>query len=317
MSTETAAAPDANAIVTSTDDSGRTLSGVGASAEHLAEVMERHAPEETPAPAESAAPPEPAKPSRGRARFSELAHQRDEAKQRADTLERELTELRAKSSTAPASSPPAPAPTSTSVPNVGDSGRSTRPQPSEDEVGTKYKTYADFVLDSARWVVEQQQSDFDARIQQRIEGDRATRDFLSHAESTWAKGRKVYPDFDTVRMTGPGAHVPMDAEKIRTILHHPATEHMQYVIAKDAALAQQLAQMGPIDFGMAMASFAPAGPAAPLASTGANGSTTPPAPMQPVGSGSPTTAPSSADLAHKGDYHAYKARREAERKARR
>lgn len=307
-------APDANAIVTSTDDSGRTLSGVGASAEHLAEVMERHAPEETPAPAESATPSEPKPPTRGQKRFSELTKAAKDAEARAATYERELTELRAKSSTAPASSPPAPAPTSTSVPNVGDSGRVSRVQPSEDEVGTKYKTYADFVVDSARWVAEQQSTDIDARIRQSIEADRATRDFLSHAESTWAKGRKVYPDFDTVRMTGPGAHVPMDAEKIRTILHHPATEHMQYVIAKDAALAQQLAQMGPIDFGMAMASFAPAGPAAPLASTGATGSTTPPAPMQPVGSGSPTTVVSSADAAHKGDYAAYKARRDVELK---
>jgi hypothetical protein len=323
------AAPDAHTIVTSTDDTGRTLSGVGVTTEALAEVMERRSPAEeavgTSAPdaetQQQATPAAaPVKQTRGRERFSELAHQRDEAKQRAETLERELTEWKAKASQAPAAPAVAspPAPSSPSVPNGGDSGHSsTRPQPSEDEVGTKYKTYAEFVVDSARWVAEQQPFDIDARVRQSIEADRASRDFLAHAESTWAKGRKVYADFDALRTSGPGSQVPMDHAKIQAILHHPQSEHVQYAIVKDGALAQRLASMGPIEFGYALASLVPTAAAAPLASTARPGSQTPPAPVQPVGSGSPTTAPSISDLARQGDYQAYKAQRAADRQRRR
>jgi hypothetical protein len=184
-------------------------------------------------------------------------------------------------------------------------------------VGTKYKTYAEFVVDSARWVAEQQPFDIDARVRQSIEADRASRDFLAHAESTWAKGRKVYADFDALRTSGPGSQVPMDHAKIQAILHHPQSEHVQYAIVKDGALAQRLASMGPIEFGYALASLVPTAAAAPLASTARPGSQTPPAPVQPVGSGSPTTAPSIVDHARRGDYPAYKAQRTADRQNRR
>lgn len=325
MSAEAATTPDPNATVSHEQD-GRTLSGVGTTAEALAEVMERHAPvEEAPAtPSQPAQATEPPKPTRGQARFSELTQARKDAEAKAAAYEKELTELRAKVGAPPSTAPPAPpsspAPvvSSPSVPNGGDSGRFTPPaptrqQPSEDEVGTKYKTYAEFVVDSARWVAEQQQADIDARIRSSIEADRATRDFLSHAESTWAKGRKVYADFDAMRTTGPGSQVPLHPEKINAILFHPQSEHLQYAIVKDGALAQRLAQANPIEFGLLLAALAPTAAAAPLASTATSGSITPPAPMQPVGSGSKTTTTPSAEFAAKGDYESYKARRAEER----
>jgi hypothetical protein len=314
---------DPHAISTHESSDGRTLSGVGTTSEALADVMERHEPAPVEAPPEPSTPTETPKPAtRGQARFAELTKARKDAEAKAATFERELTELRAKSAPAPAvpvSVPSAPAPPSPSGPERGDSGHLStgRTQPSEDEIGTKYKTYAEFVVDSARWVAESQQSDIDARIRQSIEADRASRDFLSHAESTWAKGRKVYADFDAMRTTGPGSQVPMDHAKIQAILQHPASEHVQYAIVKDGALAQRLAQANPIDFGMILSTLAPTNGAAPLASTPTAGTITPPAPIQPVGSGSPTTPTPSAEAAHKGDYAAYKARREAERKARR
>lgn len=307
---------DSNQQVTQSDGDGRTLSGIGTTSEKLAEVMERHAPVEEPAPATTPGEAPPVKPTRGQQRFAELTRARKQAEEKAVTLERELNELRgrtgapAQAALPSASEPPTPPQAAQFVQPAPSQGR---PQPSEDDIGTKYKTYADFVVDSARWVAEQEASNIDARIRSSIEADRATRDFLAHAESTWAKGRKVYSDFDTVRTTGPGAQVPMDHAKIRTILHHPQTEHMQYVIAKDAALATRLAQMGDIEFGMAMASFAPPGAAGNLASTAPNGNSTPPAPVQPVGSSSPTTVVPSANYAHQGNYPAYKMQRERER----
>jgi hypothetical protein len=325
--TETAA-PDPNAITTHESATGRTLSGMGVTSEALADVMERHEPEPVEAPTETpSTPAEPVKQSRGQARFAELTKARKEAEAKAATYERELAELRAKVQPPTAPTPPAtapvaaaaPAPPSPSGPERGDSGlpSGNRPQPTEDEIGTKYKTYAEFVLDSARWVAEEQQSGIDARIRQSIEADRASRDFLNHAESTWAKGRKVYADFDAMRTTGPGSQVPMDHAKIQAILQHPQSEHVQYAIVKDGALAQKLAQANPIEFGMLLSTVAPTNGAAPLASTPTAGTMTPPAPIQPVGSGSPTTPSPSAEAARKGDYAAYKARREAERKARR
>jgi hypothetical protein len=323
------AAPDPNAITTHESATGRTLSGMGVTSEALADVMERHEPEPVDAPAETpAAPTEPAKPSRGQARFAELTKARKEAEAKAATYERELAELRAKVQP-PATVPPSPLPSPTAAtttpppspsgPERGDSGlpSGSRPQPTEDEIGTKYKTYAEFVLDSARWVAEEQQSGIDARIRQSIEADRASRDFLNHAESTWAKGRKVYADFDAMRTTGPGSQVPMDHAKIQAILQHPQSEHVQYAIVKDGALAQKLAQANPIEFGMLLSTVAPTNGAAQLASTPTAGTITPPAPIQPVGSGSPTTPSPSADAARKGNYAEYKARREQERKARR
>jgi hypothetical protein len=323
------ATPDVNAIVTHESSDGRTLTGTGVTTEALAEVMDRHEPAPVEAPAQTAptTTTEPAKPSRGQARFAELTKARKEAEAKAATYERELAELRAQvqppTAPAPQTAAPAaamaPAPPSPSGPERGDSGHPSglRAQPTEEEIGTKYKTYAEFVLDSARWVAEEQQSGIDARIRASIEADRASRDFLSHAESTWAKGRKVYADFDTMRTTGPGSQVPMDHAKIQAILHHPASEHVQYAIVKDGALAQRLANANPIEFGMLLSTVAPTNGAAPLASTPSAGSITPPAPIEPVGSGSPTTPTPSAEAAHKGNYEAYKARREAERKARR
>jgi hypothetical protein len=325
--TETAA-PDPNAITTHESATGRTLSGMGVTSEALADVMERHEPEPVEAPTETpSTPAEPVKQSRGQARFAELTKARKEAEAKAATYERELAELRAQVQPPTAPTPPATAPVaaaaqappSPSGPERGDSGlpSGSRPQPTEDEIGTKYKTYAEFVLDSARWVAEEQQSGIDARIRQSIEADRASRDFLNHAESTWAKGRKVYADFDAMRTTGPGSQVPMDHAKIQAILQHPQSEHVQYAIVKDGALAQKLAQANPIEFGMLLSTVAPTNGAAPLASTPSAGTMTPPAPIQPVGSGSPTTPSPSADAARKGNYAEYKARREQERKARR
>jgi hypothetical protein len=331
MSETAVATPDPNAISTHESSDGRTLSGMGVTSEALADVMERHEPE--PVAEAPAAPAEPAKPAtRGQARFAELTKARKDAEARATQFEKELTELRSQSSQTPAAPTPTVAPAATvptspspSGPERGDSGRPSglRTQPSEDEIGTKYKTYAEFMVDSARWVTEQAgyvpRADVEAIIRQGIEADRASRDFNATVESTRAKGRKVYADFDAMVKSGPGSQVPMDGAKIHAILTHPATEHLQYAIMKDGALAQRLAQANPIEFGMLLSTLAPTNGAAPLASTPNAGTITPPAPIQPVGSGSPTTPTPSASLIKGYDFDksGYREKRAQERKARR
>src|ERR1035437_7907439 len=99
--------------VTSVEQDGRTLSGVGVEASDLEAVMERHAPEPKPeteaAPVAAtdkptdAAPAPEEKPKRGAQRFSDLTHERDLAKAEAatakaerETLARERDELKAR-----------------------------------------------------------------------------------------------------------------------------------------------------------------------------------------------------------------------------
>src|SRR4051812_3589541 len=95
--------------------------------------MERHAPPEEPAaappPASTPQPPDTAaalKPTRGQARFAELSAARKAAEERAAAIEKQFNDYKAsQAATAPQpSSSPAAAPTSPSVPNGADSGRS-------------------------------------------------------------------------------------------------------------------------------------------------------------------------------------------------
>lgn len=320
-----AVAPDQQV---SYESNGRIITGIGTSESNLADVMERYEPQEahateTPATPEkpAAATPEPAQPpSRGRQRFADLTAKAKAAEERAATLERELTEWKSKASSVPVPSSP-PAPLSSSVPNEGDSGRATRAQPTEEEIGTKYKSYADFVVDSARWVAEQQQSDIDARVRQAIEADRAQQGFQSQVNSVFDRGRHAYPDFDAVRASGPGATIsiapnPQEYQiRSQAILSHPAAEHLIYVISQDAALAHRLGQLDSIAFGMELARLAPssagASPASPAVSN-----VVAPVPYQPVGAASKTSTPALAELAKKAsedfDSSGYSQRRRKE-----
>jgi hypothetical protein len=167
------------------------------------------------------------------------------------------------------------------------------------------------------------------RTRDSIDSDRARDTFHSHIERSWVRGRSAYADFDAVRTNGPGANVAMPAAAVKAIYELPNTEHVQYAIMRDGALAQKLsgiamrAARGDLgaayEFGAALANVAPDGPAASSASTGSPSSVMPPAPIQPVGSGSKTTTPSSAELVKGFDFDAsgYRERRAAERGGRR
>jgi len=302
----------------SAEQDGRVLSGAadsGATSEALQEVMDRHAPEPETAPATEATPAtptatEPVKESRGRQRFTDLTREREEARAEAATakaereaIARERDELKARLSQ-PQQPPREPERPVAPV--------YTRPEPDVNEVGTKYETYEQFTRDQALWVHEQQAQSFDGRIQQALERDRYQRTFNDTIEKTRAKGRETYADFNVHALNGPGAQVPMSGDRLEAIIHHPQSEHLQYAIGKDAALAQRLATVGPIEFGIELAKLVPA----------SNGTShtaptfTAPAPMQPVGTGSRTTVTPATELAGKGfdfDKSGYRQRRAQER----
>lgn len=314
---------DSNTI-TSHEQDGRVLSGVGVTADRLAETMDRHAPEpepDTPAkPADAAPATDAPVPSRGRQRFSDLTRERDEArgetaKERTarEALEREVTELRAKVQTPaqPATPDPAKEPAKAAEP--------TRAKPSEDEIGTKYQSYADFTEDLADWKYEQRQAALDPAktVREILAQERERQTFVSDLRASQDRGRKAYPDFDTL-LNGPAGAVQLGrtdeegVERVRFITQHPASEHIQYAILKDSAVAKSLQVADAYTFGTIVAGLIPA--PAPVKPAW----TPPPSPHPTVGASSPTTPTASGELAKKGydfDSSGYREKRAAERAA--
>jgi len=327
---------DPNAPVSHEVD-GRVLTGVGVSADDLAETMDRHT---TPDPSPTAAPaPTPDTPpaprddagkfkTRGQRRFDDLTREREEAKRDAESLrakydasQRELETLRA----ARAVRDPEPA-----APPVAPVAPAGRPKPTEDEIGDKYQSYGDFVEDLADWKAEQRLSalDFDARVRQSIEADRASRSLQDRIVQQLTTARETYADFDAVLTTGPGAAVTLGPtpaigqQRVQAVSLLPNGPHLIYAIANDAALATRLAGMSDLEFGMALSSLAPSqGVASPASTPAMVSPVLVPPPFQPVGAGSKTTATPSSDLPKKAgfdyDRSGYRESRARERGSRR
>lgn len=335
--------------IVSHEQDGRILSGVNPddTAETLQKVMARHAPKaegteappisepappsEPPPVEEPPAPPEPAKESRGAKRIAQLTaaqkeeqrarqaveQERDALKQRIEALEQ--AQVRA------AGAPPQPVATEAPPPQAPPLQQFQQlaqvlPPVLQDFnnflVTYPQATYNDFELARLQFVDQARAAEFDARFRQSIEADRASRSFLERTEETRVKARGVYPDFDAVVTQGPGASVFFEQPRLDLIINSPHAGHLQYVIAKDAALANRLATCSPYQFAAELAKITPTSAVARPAPTGTQESATPPVPYQPVGTGSTTTTPSSAELI-KGsfdfDKSGYREKRAAER----
>jgi hypothetical protein len=94
---------------------------------------------------------------------------------------------------------------------------------------------------------------------------------------------------------------PQEAVQRATfIIQHPQSEHLQYAIMRDGALATKLQQADPFTFGIEIAKLAAAH------ETNGQESRTqqapPPAPYVPVSGGSATTQPSPAEMVKKGGH---------------
>ena len=134
---------------------------------------------------------------------------------------------------------------------------------------------------------------------------------------TFTRGRAQFGDFDAVLKTADAIQIPPSHQE--AILSLPNAEHVMYALAKDhAKLNAILAIQNPVLLGVQLASVIPRTEAvalSPASTPVAVRTTNAPAPPQPVGAGSRTAQPSLEELAASGNYEAYKARREAERKA--
>lgn len=321
-------------VIARHEQGDRALSG-GTDADQLAETMERHAPPEpaeaagtgaVPAAPEgaSAAPAPEVKPTRGQQRFSELAKARDAATARADAAEARARELEARVSAPPAREPeprqlavepakPATVPERFDFPDYDDAYIAANP-------GKSYKDWEiDRLVAFRQW--DRAQDDTDARIERTIAAREAKRELDATIAQSRTKGREAYADFDTVIASGPGGAVHLHADpakasqRVAAVFLHPQTEHLQYAISRDAALAERLAGLDDIAFGFELARLAP-GTAAPVAPRRAEPKPIP-APFQPVNGNSATVAVASSELAGKGydfDTSGYREKRATERK---
>lgn len=310
----------------------RVLTGVGVSEESLRETVERHAPAE-PSDIPESTPPAPsparneqgqfAKPPKGRERFQALTAERDTERQKREAAERERDELKARlSAPPPVQAPvPAPAPTPEKPPPVFQFAQyDAWVQEHPDATWDDWNRAAVQAQVNHEW--QQRQSDLSAQIRKELAAAHADQQFWTHVDQVTARAKATYPDFETVIASGPGARIVLgrDAEmgtaRVKYIAQLPQAEHVQYAIAKDASLAQRLAGMSDLEFGVTVAGLAPSNhlTAAP---TPTPRTPTPPQPYQPVGSGTQTTVPQSSELVSKAgfdfDKSGYRERRAAER----
>jgi hypothetical protein len=294
-------APDPHETATVTDSKGRELSGSGVTEADLSEGLRD-------APALEGQPDTPKEP-RGRQRYAELTKARDEAKaavlaekQRNDALASRLALLEA--ATTKALQPEQP------VEPVPEG----RQKPTSAEIGTKYVDYESFVEDLSDWKAEQREiklrEEFNARFEQRIEAERASRAQSSQADTVLTRGRAAYTDFDAKVSACP---VVFPEAMLRAIVALPHAEHIEYALASDPALAARIAKIPDgLTLGLELAKLQPSeGRVMPASQPRAVRSSQAPPPFEPVGTGTQTTSPPLADLAASGNYEAYKAQRKA------
>jgi hypothetical protein len=295
---------DPHETVSIEDGKGRILSGSGVPEDQLAEGLR------VPAPALEGQPENDPKPSRTQKRITQLTSKADQAEAARLAAEQKNQELSTRLALLEQRelerSLPAP-----ENPPVSQG----RPKPQVAEVGTKYPDYESYVEALADWKAEQREAklreDFDARFEQRLEAERASRTQKTVMDQVVARGEAAYPDF---RAVVGASTVDFPLDMLKAIVSLPHAEHVEYALAKDPDLAQRIAQIPDgLTLGLELAKLMPSGARVTPASQppGVRISQAPP-PVEPVGAGSRTASPSLADLADSGNFAAYKAARAAQ-----
>lgn len=324
----------------SAEHDGRVLTGVGTTSDALQETMERRASDVPLLPSEAsaeAAQPAPSssgdrdakgqfvKPTRGQKRFDQLTGEREAERRAREAAERERDTLKAELEAARRPVEPPKAPPAEEPATPAKFGQ-TFEQYLQAHPSAEYEDYID---ERARFIAREEAKtlDIDARVEQRLEAARASRSFEEQVVRVRTEALKVYPDFEQVITTGPGANIslgptPQQADaRIKLILGLPEAATIEYAIAKDGDLAQRLARMSDVEFGITIARLAPGTGVASPASTLSREVRPVPAPYQPVGSGSVTTSPPSSELTKRAgfdfDKSGYREKRAEERGVRR
>jgi len=251
--------------------------------------------------------PDESRPTRGQRRFTQLTSERDKERARADAAEARAKELEARlngqSPTAP-QPPAAPAPVETPPPLAA-------AKPTLEQFANEPDPLAAYLEALAAWTYEQKApSTVDARLEQRLEAERASRALQQSVAESWERGQATYPDFKAViaRST-----VQLPNAILAAIARAPGSEHIQYALASDDALAQRIGAItDPVELGLTLGRLG-SGPASVRSASPARPATTQaPPPIQPVSGASRTANPSPEELATAGRYEDYKARRHSD-----
>jgi len=302
---------DPHETVTVERADGRSLSGSGVSEESLTQVVEKE-----PGPVVEPATDAPQPETKGFKRISKITAEREAALAQAQAAEAIASELKNRLAILEAReaerSQRQPPPDPPAQPEY------SRPKPMATDIGVKYPDYESFVEDLSDWKSEQREiklkQEFQTALETRIEAERSSVKQRVDAQSTLDRGRAVYPDFDAVVSS---CTVQFPEAMLQAIAKMPNAEHIEYMLGKDPAWAADVAASPDgLTLGLKLAERVPPAGRVPPASRPAVARTSQaPPPYEPVAGGSPTSAPPLADLADRGDFEAYKARRASELKS--
>lgn len=137
---------------------------------------------------------------------------------------------------------PAPGqPAASAAPSAGTTPQ-TRPKPSEDEVGTKYATYGDYVEDLTEWKAEQREAAaLVTRHQEQVTNRR--RELSTSLAETVTVARAKFSDYDAVIdpvITAISAHPRRDEDFTEFVAKSKAGGELVYRLGKDATALQSV-----------------------------------------------------------------------------
>jgi hypothetical protein len=301
----TPAEPDAAEAMgqTSLEHDGRVFTGTDTDADATAEAFAETTAGRKAEVEERKA--DPNKPIRGRRRFDQLTFEREEAKREAAALKAELDSLKAK----PASAEPAMS-AKTETPAEPKQATPATKEPELEDFLDQPDPLKAFNTALKAYLKAEVNQTIDARLSQRLEAERASRQLTQTVADLRERGKSAYKDFETVLA---GSDVQFPEPILWNIVNDPNGEHIQYALATDPDLAKKVAAIrDPLELGRVLGRLGATGTSAPPASPAPVVKSTAPRPFQPVSGASRTTSPSIEDLADAGDYDRYKASRHAQ-----
>lgn len=260
------------------------------------------------------------KEKKGRARFEELTNsrttaerERDEAVARAKANEDELTKLKAQLEAR--EKPVETKPVETEAKPVETKAEEKKRLRLQEFAEKNPETFVEDYVEAA--IQERLQEALDAKLNERLAADRALTVVQTAVAESAERGREIYPDFqaklDSSTVSFPGII-------LESIARAPGSEHIQYALASDPALAERIAKMAndkgqildPVALGVELGRLGAVDSRARIpASREPVATSKAPAPVQPVVGGSRTATKTLDEIAATGSYDDYKRARHA------
>jgi hypothetical protein len=222
---------------------------------------------------------DPRRVSKRQAYINDLIRQQTRAELRAEQLERELAALR-----------------SPKTPDAPAAVQYTRPKPTEDEIGSRYRTHADFVEDLAEWKWEQREVSR-ARAEAQTKHQTEYQTEIAAYEKRTIDARTRYADFDEkvttplpTPLTATIGDFLLSSEHGPDLAYYLATHHDDYRRISALSQGRAWAELGKLETSVASKLSEPKTPPAPPV-------TKAPAPIPPIASGAITPTKSLDELA--------------------